>query len=237
LYGYTFNLSSRKYGVIVKDQMSDKPKRDVGSRLRAIRKKLGMNQSVFAKALGGCSQGFVSDIEVGRSAPSALVVAGVEQLGFSSHWLMCGEGEMQAPADRVRERPLPYGLKEIPLVGEVAAGLSKSIPDDDVERMLPIYLGEHAGCQCFASKVTGRSMEPLFRAGDIVVVDKTCPPDNNDIVVAAIEDQVMLKRVSVAPDAIYLLSTSENVPPVRVDRRSASAHVVGKVIQLIRSRF
>ena len=121
-----------------------------------------------------------------------------------------------------------------------------SIPADRAERgaelsnaspKLPIYLSEHAGCQCFASKVTGRSMEPLFRAGDIVVVDKTCPPDNNDIVVAIVEEQVLLKRVSVAPDAIYLLSTSENVPPVRVDRRSASAHVVGKVIQLIRSRF
>jgi SOS-response transcriptional repressor LexA len=142
-----------------------------------------------------------------------------------------------ADAPAASLRPLVYGLRNLQLVGKVAAGLDRCIPDDEVERLLPVYLGDHADCECFASRVTGRSMEPAFRAGDIIVIDKTCPPADNDIAVVVVDDQVMLKRVSMDDSTVYLLSINTAVPPIRVSRSNPAARIVGKVIQLIRDRF
>lgn len=221
--------------------MHHKAKQDVGARLKTIRRELRLTQTRFAETVGGCSQAFLSQVESGKHGPSTPLLAGLARLGFSVDWLMSGDGQMRpepgAPTDRVCERPLLYGLKEIPLVGEIAAGLGKSIPDDDIERSLPMFLGQHTDCQCFASKVTGKSMDPLFRAGDIVVIDKTCPVTDNDIAVVCADDQVMLKRVSMDGDSVYLLSVNTNVPPIRISRSSDSARIVGKVIQLLRTRF
>lgn len=71
----------------------------VGKRLRTIRDRLDMSQGAFAEAVGGCTSAFISMIERGKSAPSAGVVAGVERLGYNSHWLMAGEGEKLRPTD------------------------------------------------------------------------------------------------------------------------------------------
>ncbi|MCX7731596.1 MAG: helix-turn-helix domain-containing protein [candidate division WOR-3 bacterium] len=210
---------------------------ELGRRLKKIRKQLGMTQKQFAKSIGGgCTSAFISAIEKGKSKPSCEILMGVERLGFSAHWLMTGEGKMiPSLADAVRDGNI-YGYKEIPLVGEVAAGLGKQVPEDEVKRMIGVFLGEHSQCECFASEVVGISMEPLFRTGDIIIIDKSCPVMNGDIAVVVVQEQVMLKRVLCDKDKVYLLSLKDNVPPLVVDKKS-DARIIGKVIQLMRWRF
>lgn len=194
----------------------------------------------MAKAIGGCSQAFISEIEMGRSGPSATLVAGLERLGYSGNWLMTGEGEMKPAGGSVVARDAPgllYGLRQLPLVGKVAAGLGQCIPADEVERLVPVFLGEHVDHECFVSRVTGKSMEPMFRSGDLIVIDKTCPVQNDDVAVVVVDDQVMLKRVSMDDHTVYLLSINSHVAPILVRRDSDSARIVGKVIQLIRASF
>ena len=215
----------------------NRTRREVGQRFRSIRNMLGVTQTRFAEALGGCSQAFIADIETGRSGPSALVITGLEGLGFSGRWLLTGEGEMFSLVDRAAERAPLYGQTEIPLLGSVAAGAGRRIPEDEVERMLPVFLGRHSACQCFATKVAGRSMEPVFKSGDIIVIDKSCPPQNNDVAVVVVDGQVMLKKVSMDDHHVYLLSLNRDVPPLQVSRKHDSARIVGKVVQLIREKF
>jgi hypothetical protein len=77
-------------------------------------------------------------------------MAGVERLGYSGLWLLTGEGSMALarPAEPVgtsgfvvRDRPAGlYGLRELPLVSDVAAGLKSTALDGEVERTVPVYL-------------------------------------------------------------------------------------------------
>jgi len=196
-----------------------------------------MNQTQFAGVLGGCTQAFVSAVELDKSAPSLDMIAGVEKLGFSGNWVLTGKGEMLPLVDRAADRPPLYGQTEIPLVGSVSTGVGRHIPEDEVERMFPVFLGKHSTCQCFASRVSGRSMEPVFRSGDIIVIDKTCPPQNNDIAVVVVDHQVMLKKVSMDDHTVYLLGLNRDAAPLQVSRSRDGARIVGKVIQLIREKF
>jgi SOS-response transcriptional repressor LexA len=225
----------------------------LGVRLRQIRLLLSMTQTELARALGQSSQGYIAGIEAGLKGPSAGMLSGLEHLGFSGRWLMTGEGAIQLPGQPMppgaggppintavmsRDRPpsLP-GARQIPLVGGVAAGLDHPIPEDVIERLIPVHLGEHADHQCFASRVTGHSMEPMFYAGDVIIIDKTCAPENNDVAVVAWDDQVLLKRVSMDDRHVYLLSINQVVPPIRVSRSNPDARIVGRVIQLLRTKF
>ena len=173
----------------------------------------------------------------GPLLPSALVVTGLEGLGYSGRWLLTGEGEMLVLTDRVAERPLLYGQTEVPLLGSVSAGLGRDVPEDAVERMFPVFLGKHSACECFATRVTGRSMEPVFRSGDVIVIDKSCPAENNDIAIVIVDGSAMLKKVLMDDHHVYLLALNRDVAPIQVSRSHDGARIVGKVIQLIREKF
>lgn len=231
-------------------------RKDIGLRLRAIRRDQRMTQAAFARVVGGCTQAFVSDVEIGRSAPGADLIAGVERLGYSGLWLLTGEGAMALPRlagnedtirieDNpvmspflVRDRPVGlYGLRELPLVSDVPAGLKSTTQDGEVERTVPVYLREHADCRCFVLQVKGKDMEPVFRSGDMVVIDQTCRIEDNDVVVIVEGDQAMLKRVAMDDSRVYLLNTSQAGAPICVSRDWEGVHKIGKVVQLIRESF
>ena len=111
--------------------MSTPDRRAIGVRLREMRKRLAMTQGAFAVALGGCTREFISQIEHGKSAPSAQVVAGVERLCFNSHWLLTGEGEPRrtsapsapsAPSDSLSVRDSPSSSPQSSILIPLSSG-------------------------------------------------------------------------------------------------------------------
>ncbi|CAG1021897.1 hypothetical protein DOJK_01319 [Patescibacteria group bacterium] len=70
-----------------------------GVRIRTYRKSTGMSQQKLATLLG-FSQGYIGDIEAGRSEPSFNFLSILtEKTNVSSDWILTGKGEMYRQAD------------------------------------------------------------------------------------------------------------------------------------------
>ena len=66
----------------------------IGSRLKIVREELGYTISMMAKTIGMSHRGY-QDNESGRTTPKSSVVTKLIELGFNSHWILTGEGEMR----------------------------------------------------------------------------------------------------------------------------------------------
>lgn len=97
----------------------------VGNRLRAIRAELGLSQKAMAQHFGLGESGW-KDFELRDRAPKGEVLAKLVDMGFSSDWILTGEGEMRRVGDpvvagRLREiRRLMEG-ETLPLSGHAIA--------------------------------------------------------------------------------------------------------------------
>ena len=110
------------------------------------------------------------------------------ELGISATWVDDGQGQMLAGSDpgNANVRPAEVGLRRIPLISSVQAGLMTEAvnpfpPGVAFEYLLTdLPLSEHA----FALEIDGQSMEPEFREGDRIIVDPAVQPQPGDFVVA-----------------------------------------------------
>ena len=68
----------------------------------------------------------------------------------------------------------------------------------------------------FFCRVSGRSMEPHTRNGDVLMVDKSIEPKAGKIVIAAINGEMTVKRLSVVDGQMTLTADNPNYPDVKV---------------------
>jgi len=67
--------------------------REIGSRLRQIRERLGETQTVFAERFG-LSRHDIANYERGRCDIPTRVLAELDRIGFNISWVLNGRGEM-----------------------------------------------------------------------------------------------------------------------------------------------
>lgn len=80
------------------------------SRIRALRKSLGLSQTEFAKKLG-VTQSSVTGYETGSRLPSSPAMTSIcTVFGVRREWLEDGTGEMMEPEDDLSEICDKYGL-------------------------------------------------------------------------------------------------------------------------------
>lgn len=117
----------------------------------------------------------------------------------------------------------------IPVVGTVAAG-SPILAEEYIEDYLTFDTGGREG-EHFALRVRGESM---LNAGilpdDLVVVHRQSTANNGEIVVALLEDEATVKRLSRRGGQVWLLPENENYQPI--DGRYAT--LLGKVTAVVR---
>lgn len=83
--------------------------------------------------------------------------------------------------------------------------------------------------QLSAIRVEGDSMEPLLRAGDEILVDRTPRPFRDGVHVVRMGDTVMVKRLAAAgPGRLTLLSQNLAYPPIEVALDDIA--VIGRVV-------
>lgn len=119
---------------------------------------------------------------------------------------------------------------ELPLVGDVAAGIPLLAEENITETMgLPIEIvGDGAS---FLLSVHGESMiEAGINDGDYIVVKEQQTAENGDIVVALIDDGATVKRFFKERDHIRLQPENSTMEPIIVHECS----IVGKVVALFR---
>jgi len=174
---------------------------------------------------------------VGLKSPSTVHfhIKHLEELGYISKSGRKGRAltltERAAPAAApapAQEAEVPSG--RVPVLGDVAAGspiLAQECIDDYISFDTQGRDGEF-----FALRVRGESMlNAGILPGDLVVVHRQPTAQNGEIVVALLEDEATVKRLSRRGGEVWLLPENENYSPI--DGRYAS--ILGKVAAVLRT--
>jgi DNA polymerase V len=117
------------------------------------------------------------------------------------------------PVDCRTVRPLPLA------VAVVSAGFP-SPADDYLEGSLDLnqYLIKHPAATFFV-RVAGDSMiDAGIHDGDLLLVDRSLEPAAGRVVIAVINGELLVKRVSLRRDGLYLLPENNDYCPIRVER-------------------
>ena len=188
--------------------------KQIGERLRQLRKSAGLSQQEVCKQLQ-LSQSSYSRIELGAQRPTdAQLLAFLERINLSVEAFL--SDETFAPK----------------IVGAACAGFPTDRYPDDLGTLSDIVpTHEHI----FIVQVSGYSMEPTINNGDFVIVDslQKDPQDlRNQIVCARVEDEEhVIKRLVYETGCYYLKSDNPQFPliPVRAD-----TEIEGKVTNIIK---
>lgn len=125
-------------------------------------------------------------------------------------------------------------LVKIPILGQVAAG-KPIVAAEYIEgyEEIPEKLAKSG--TFFALRVHGNSMSPKIEDGDIVIVEQADSADNDNIVIALVENNefAVCKRLKYYTDSIALVSLNPDYEPMYFSKENP-CKIIGKVIQLRR---
>lgn len=174
---------------------------------------------------------------VGLKSPSTVHfhIKHLEELGYITKSGRKGRAltltERESPAAIAaasREPETPAG--RVPVLGDVAAGtpiLAQEHIDDYI-----LFDTQGRDGEYFALRVRGESMlNAGILPGDLVVVHQQPTAHNGEIVVALLEDEATVKRLSRRNGEVWLLPENEAYSPI--DGRHAS--ILGKVAAVVRT--
>ncbi len=117
----------------------------------------------------------------------------------------------------------------VPILGQVAAG-SPILAEECIEDYLTIDCNGHED-EYFALRVRGESMlNAGILPGDLVVVHRQQTAYNGEIVVALLDDEATVKRLSRKNGEIWLLPENDAYQPID----GTNASVLGKVTAVVR---
>ena len=179
------------------------------------------------------SKSTMSQYLSGKYEPSQLKTEIIARaLNVNEAWLM----GYDVPMDRTSHLR-KKGVK-IPVLGEVIAGVPIEAIEDilDYEEISEDMAakGEH-----FALKVKGDSMEPVFYAGDIVIVRQQPTADSGDIVIAFVNgDESTFKKLKLTDGGLMLIPANSAYEPMYYTRKQIDTlpvSIIGKVVELRRS--
>lgn len=177
---------------------------------------------------------------VGLKSPSTVHfhIKHLEELGYLSkdgrkgRALTLAERPDAAPATQqvspVQEAA--YAPGRVPVLGDVAAG-TPILAQECIDDYIPFDTQGRDG-EFFALRVRGESMlNAGILPGDLVVVHQQKTAQNGEIVVALLEDEATVKRLSRRNGQVWLLPENEAYSPI--DGRHAS--ILGKVAAVVRT--
>ena len=136
------------------------------------------------------------------------------------------------------EQPIPksngYPTVRIPVLGDVAAGVPILAQQDIVGyEDIPADMAKTG--DYFGLKIKGDSMEPKIHDNDIVIVKSMSDAENNDIVIAMINNEATCKRLHKYSNSVVLTAINSDYKPIEVTP-DENIQILGKVVMSI-SRF
>ena len=138
------------------------------------------------------------------------------------------KGLLVSPGEKGRKRSIVTATRpgQIPVVGVVTAGIPILAVENQEGTMS--WDGDP---NCFALRVRGDSMIGAgILSGDMVVVRPQSYADDGQIVVARIEDEATVKRLSRKDGEIWLLPENDAYPPINGNE----AELIGLVKAVVR---
>lgn len=136
-----------------------------------------------------------------------------------------GAGKGRALA--LTEPPVPKN--HVPVLGSVAAG-NPILAEECIEDYLPFDAGGRDE-EYFALRVRGESMlNAGILPGDLVVVHRQSTARHGEIVVALLEDEATVKRLSLRNGQVWLMPENDEYSPID----GTYARILGKVAAVTR---
>jgi repressor LexA len=128
----------------------------------------------------------------------------------------------------------PVGLRAVPLVGRVAAGLPV-LAQENIEDFFFLDSSFLTSGEVFALRVEGESMRDAgILDGDVVFARQQPSAQKGDIVVALIGDEATVKRYYPENGRVRLEPANSSFGPIIVERDTPGFRIAGKVVGLIR---
>ena len=120
-------------------------------------------------------------------------------------------------------------MVSVPLVGVVKAGPAMLAEENCLGEVM-VSSGTVGRGSCFALQIDGNSMKNSdMQDGDFVIVRRQQLAENGDIVVALIDDEATVKRLSIEDGKIRLLPENRRYRPIEVSP-DCDFRLLGKVI-------
>ena len=191
-----------------------------GDNLRKIRRDRGLSMDALAE-LAHTSKQVLSRYENGERTPKiSMAKAIADALGVPLLDLM---GDSPAPPTAQ--------IRHIPVLGDTAAGSPIF-----ANRVYDEYIDVPADGRRFdaAVRVTGDSMSPNYRIGDLALIHYQEDVFDGQIAVVCIGDEVTLKRVYHTKQGLVLLSDNPKYAPIDIpademDRVQLTGKAVGVI--------
>lgn len=210
----------------------------VGQNIRKAREEKQMTQDELAKRMGYKSRSTIARIENGDNDVSQSKLKKFSEiLDVSIRFLLDGS-DSPVPAD-ARERPATnIPVYKIPVLGKVVAGT----PIDAIENItdyIRVTNPAAADGSYYALHVTGASMEPEMKEGDLVIVHKQEHFDNGDICIVLVNgNEATVKKVQKSDQGITLIGFNAVVyPPHFYNAKEVEdlpVNVIGKAVEVRR---
>lgn len=202
----------------------------LGENIKQARLMAKISQEELAKRLGYKSRSTIAKIESGENdLTQKKVAAFAKALNVSIDFLMDGAGKRAE--DNIR-------VYEIPVVGKVVAGTSIDAIENITE-YIRITNPAAADGSYYALHITGASMEPEMKEGDLVIVHKQDYFDNGDICIVLVNGyEATVKKVQKNESGITLIGFNPVVYPPHFynahEVESLPVRIIGKVEEIRR---
>ena len=135
----------------------------------------------------------------------------------------------------VADQGLTEEIIQIPVFGSAGCGSPSILAERTFDEFIPVSAALTDGKKenMFVIKAIGTSMrEAGIRDGDFVLVEQTMDVYTNDLVVAVIDDNAVIKKIIFANNAVILQPVSNN-PAYKPIILRRDFQIFGKVIQVI----
>lgn len=203
---------------------------NMGTIIKKRREQLGISQEQLANILGYKSRSSINKIELNHTdLPQSKIVALAKALSVTPAYLM-GWEELEQPIPKSNG----YPTVRIPVLGDVAAGVPILAQQDIVGyEDIPADMAKTG--EYFGLKIKGDSMEPKIHDNDIVIVKSMSDAENNDIVIAMINNEATCKRLHKYSNSVVLTAINSDYKPIEVTP-DENIQILGKVVMSI-SKF
>lgn len=203
---------------------------NMGTIIKKRREQLGISQEQLANILGYKARSSINKIELNHTdLPQSKIVALAKALSVTPAYLM-GWEDLEQPTPKSNG----YPTVRIPVLGDVAAGVPILAQQDIIGyEDIPADMAKTG--EYFGLKIKGDSMEPKIHDNDIVIVKSMSDAENNDIVIAMINNEATCKRLHKYSNSVVLTAINSDYKPIEVTP-DENIQILGKVVMSI-SRF
>lgn len=202
----------------------------IGERIKKKRIESGFSQVDFANKIDVSKQTLYKyENNIITNIPSDKIEAISKVLNLSPMYIM-GWEDLEQPTPKSNG----YPTVRIPVLGDVAAGVPILAQQDIIGyEDIPADMAKTG--EYFGLKIKGDSMEPKIHDNDIVIVKSMSDAENNDIVIAMINNEATCKRLHKYSNSVVLTAINSDYKPIEVTP-DEDIQILGKVVMSI-SKF